>query len=239
MIEEYVDTLGRRLRAPRRAKADVMREVRHSLDDAAEAYVGAGLAPQVAARRAVVEFGTVDDLVPAYQAELTALSVRGLARRATAVAALLVAGADLMWRGAPWTGPAPPAGYQLLSGALDLLWVLCGAGAASTLAILFWRARRGRAMSPRLARTATAGLAGSLALALLAGATVLIWSLSIWRAALTWPPMVVGLLVLVGSYAWLGAALRDCLMTTVAGPRMLRPVPTAVADRREIGRPSR
>ncbi|HEX2773981.1 MAG TPA: permease prefix domain 1-containing protein [Micromonosporaceae bacterium] len=236
MIEEYVDTLGRRLRGPRRPKADLVREVRHSLDDAAEAYVDSGLDPRAAQSRAVAEFGALHDLVPAYQAELTALSVRGLARRATAVAALLVAGADLMWRGAPWTGPAPPAGYQLLAGALDLLWVICGAGAASTLAVLFWRARRGREMSARLARTATAGLAGSVALALLAGMTVLVWSLSIWRSALTWPPMVVGMLIVIGAYIWLGVALRACLVTSSPGPRTLRPAPTAVAGRPETGR---
>lgn len=237
MIEEYVDTLSRRLHGPRRQKADLVREVRHSLDDATEAYADAGLDPRDAAGRAVADFGDLDDLVPAYQAELSASSVRGLARRIAAVALLLVAGADLMWRGAPWTGPAPPAGYRQLSSALDLLWVLCGAGATATLAFLFWRARRGRAMSVLLARTATAVLGGAAALAVVAGMAVLGWALRIWQSALTWPPTLVGLLVIVAAYVWLGVALRDCLLTAGAGPRALRRVPTAVAARPETGRP--
>jgi hypothetical protein len=237
MIDAYVHALGQRLRGPHGPKADLVREVRHSLDDAAEAYVDAGLDPRAAESRAVTEFGDLDELVPAYQAELSALAVHGLARRVAAVAVLLVAGADLMWRGAPWTGPAPPAGYRLLAGALDLLWVLCAAGAAVTLAVLFWRARRSLALSERLTAMTTAGLAGFVTLALLAGMTVLVWSLTIWRSALTWPPMVVGVLIVVAAYVWLGAALRACLRTTGAGPRMLRPAPTAAAGRPETGRP--
>ncbi|HEX7745252.1 MAG TPA: hypothetical protein VF462_08340, partial [Micromonosporaceae bacterium] len=128
------------------------------------------------------------------------------------------------------TGPAPPAGYRALTASLDLLWLLCGAAAVSALALLSWRARRGRPVSVRVARAATATLAAPLDLAVVAGVTVYGWSVILWDAAVTWPPMLAGLLAVTGAYGWLGRALRTCLLTSV------RPARVAAADRRGIGR---
>jgi hypothetical protein len=226
VIDEYVEALDRSLSGPSRIKRDVVREARHSLEDAAEAYVDGGLDPRAAGVQAVADFGALAELVPAYQAELAALSVRSLARRIAAVAAVLVAGADLMWQGAPWTGPAPPGGYRTLTASLDGLWLLCGAGAVSALAFLSWRARTGRTVSMRAARTVTAALAAPLALAVTGGVTVYGWSVAIWDAAVTWPPMLAGLLAVAAGYVWLGGALRACLLTSV------RPARVAAVDRR-------
>jgi hypothetical protein len=230
VIDEYVEALDRSLSGPTPIKRDLVREARHSLEDATEAYVDGGLDPGAAGIRAVADFGALDELVPTYQAELAALSVRTLARRMAAVAAVLIAGADLMWRGAPWTGPAPPAGYRALSASLDGLWLLCGAGAVSALAFLSWRARTGRTTSVRAASTVTAALAAPLALAVVGAVTVYCWSVAIWEAAVTWPPMLAGLLAVAAAYVWLGRALRACLMTS------LRPARAAAADRRGTGR---
>jgi len=231
VIDEYVRALDRSLTGPARIKRDLVREARYSLEDAAEAYVDGGLDPRTARARAVADFGALGELAPAYQAELAALSVRTLARRIAAAAAALTGGADLMWRGAPWTGPMPPAGYQTLTATLDVLWLLCGAGAVSALVLLSWRTRAGRPMSVPAARAATALLATPLVLAVVAGAAVYGWSLSIWEAAFTWPPMLAGLLAVTGAYVWLGCALRTCVLTSV------RPARGAAADRRGTGRP--
>lgn len=214
MIDEYVRALDRSLSGPARVKRELVREARHSLEDAAEAYVEGGLDPRSANVRAVADFGRLADLAPAYQAELAALSVRRLARRIAAAAAALTAGADLMWQGAPWTGPAPPAGYPVLTAVLDLLGLVCGAGAVSVLALLYWRARRGRPVSVRLARWATGALAAPLGLTLVAGLTVYGWSVSLWQAAVTWPPMMAGLLAVTAVYVWIGRALRTSLRTS-------------------------
>lgn len=71
MIDTYLTELGAALRGPRRAKADLLAESRDGLIDAAEAYESGGLCRDDAQRQAVADFGTLEELVPAYQAELS------------------------------------------------------------------------------------------------------------------------------------------------------------------------
>src|SRR4051812_26337431 len=70
VIETYVAELGRTLRGPRRAKADLLAEARDSLVDAAGARERVGLPREEAEREAVAEFGAVPDIAPGYQTEL-------------------------------------------------------------------------------------------------------------------------------------------------------------------------
>src|SRR5207244_7286136 len=69
-VDRYVAGLGAALRGPRRVKADLLVEARDSLVDAAEAYRAEGATQAEADRQAVAEFGTLAEIVPAYQAEL-------------------------------------------------------------------------------------------------------------------------------------------------------------------------
>jgi hypothetical protein len=214
VVEERLRELAGRLRGPARLKAELIVELRHALSDAAEAYREGGLPATEAQRRAVAEFGTPAQLAPAYQAELAAGALRGLAVRALAVAVVLVVAGDLSWKGSSWSaGPPPPDGYLLLSASLNWIW-LAVAGLALAWLVLGTRlARRGRAGVPASGRLLGLGLTGALMLGSLAGAALFAWSLGLWEAALTWPPMIVGAVLVGGAYVSLGRAARTWLTT--------------------------
>ena len=213
-IEEYLHHLGRALRGPARLKHDLLTEARHSLSDSAEGYQQAGVPAAEAQRRAVAEFGSVPVLAAGYQAALAAGAVRALAVRTLLVHVLLIPATTLMWRGAPWTGPEPPARYLLLSGALDWLSVLAAALAALGFLWSIREARRPGTGSVRSARVTGWLLTGSLGLSCLCGATVYAWSVQLWDAARTWPPMLIGGLLICAAFTWLARTARSCLVTT-------------------------
>lgn len=77
LLEQHVRELGRRLHGPRRARADLLREVHDHLLDATEAGELRGLPRQQASSQAIASFGTVEQLAPAYQAVLSV----GMSRR--------------------------------------------------------------------------------------------------------------------------------------------------------------
>lgn len=139
-IDSYLTELAGRLRGPHRARADLLAEARDGLVDAAEAHEAAGAAPELAARLAVVEFGSVPEIAPAYQRVLGFAQ----ARRTALLVFLLSAAQSLMstfaWRyaGLGWTSDPGPlvhltaflfdwVGVVLKVLAL-LLLVLCGVG---------------------------------------------------------------------------------------------------------------
>nr|MDT0657995.1 permease prefix domain 1-containing protein [Micromonospora sp. DSM 115978] len=212
MIDEYVHRLDRALYGPRRLKRDLLTEARHSLIDSAEAYRCGGLPPTEAERRAVAEFGSVGQLAGVYQAELAASAARVLTGRVVGVWLLFLAGADLTWRGAPWTGPRPPSAYLLLSGSVSWLWVGSGLLAVGGHLWLRWNARRGPGAPVAGVRVVGRALATALVISGSAGIGLFTWSLLLWDQARTWPPMIVGVLVVGVAYCWLGRAVRTCLI---------------------------
>ncbi|MQY04214.1 permease prefix domain 1-containing protein [Actinomadura macrotermitis] len=90
-IEAHVAALEAVLRGPARAKARMLREARDGLADAAEALEGEGLPADQAARRAVGDFGPVDEVAPAFQQELTIVQARHTARVVVLVVPCLLA----------------------------------------------------------------------------------------------------------------------------------------------------
>ncbi|MEU5722999.1 permease prefix domain 1-containing protein [Micromonospora sp. NPDC047738] len=215
LVEERLRELAGQLHGPASLKADLLTEARHALLDAVEAYREDGLPPAEAERRAVAEFGSPAQLVPDYQAELAAGALRRLALRALAVAVLLMAGGDLTWRGSSWSdGPRPPEGYLLLSASLTAIWLLIAGLALAGLLLGVLAARYRSSRLPRLARAAGFGLTGGLALGAVAVSALFGWSVGLWNAALTWPPMIIGAaLVSVGWFA-LARAARCWLLAT-------------------------
>ncbi|MFI7607079.1 permease prefix domain 1-containing protein [Micromonospora sp. NPDC049366] len=212
LVEERLRELADRLRGPARLKSDLLTEARHGLEDAAEAYRASGLPAEEAERRAVAEFGGPAQLLPGWQAELAVGALRGLSLRVVALAALLVVAGDLTWRGASWSdGPRPPAGYLLLSSSVNVIWASALGLAVIGLLLVTWAARSGRPGPAALTRLVGGGLTVLLALGLLTGAALFGWSIGLWDAALTWPPMIGGMAVVSAGYVWVGRAARGWL----------------------------
>ena len=211
-IDERLRELESRLRGPARLRTELIREVRDALDDATEAYREAGLPARDAERRAVADFGTPAELAPAYQAELAAGALRGLSRRALVIAVLLTAGGDLTWRGSSWSGgPPPPAGYQLLAGSMNGIWLVVAGMALAALSFGAWAARRGRAATT-VGRLLGWGLTGALVVGAVAGVALFAWSVALWDAALTWPPMIIGAVLAGAAHFALFRASRSWLV---------------------------
>ena len=125
--------LERALRGPRRVKADLLREACDGLVDAAAAYQDNGIDAASAARRAVLDFGPVAVVAPAYQRELgSAQSVR-----TALLIALVLAPQDAVWDIVQGTAAATPSGtvYGAVLGLMSWLGgaALLGCVAAAAL----------------------------------------------------------------------------------------------------------
>lgn len=213
-IEQHLHLLSGQLHGPRRLKADLLTEARHGLDDAVEGHRDTGLNDAEARRRAVAEFGSVSELAGAYQVELAALTTRRMSIRIVVIWLMLLLTADLMWQGAPWDGTPPPAGYRLLSASVTWAWAAAGVTACAAYLHLIWTARRGRPGGFWTSRAVGRGLTGALMLGAGLGAGLFTWSLLLWDAARTWPPMILGMCAVALAHGWLGWTARDCLLAT-------------------------
>jgi hypothetical protein len=136
----------------------MLAETRAGLRDAAAAHRDAAAA--------VAEFGSVAEIAPAYQAELTAAQGRRTALLLVALFPALVLGWDLLWSsGVAWTGPAPAA-VRLLAGVQDVAsW-----GITALAVVLLVLTLRSRADERRLALAA--GGLGALGAVLCGGTAV-------------------------------------------------------------------
>ncbi|MDG4807830.1 permease prefix domain 1-containing protein [Micromonospora sp. WMMD1120] len=219
VVDEHLRELGARLQGPARLKSELLTEARHGLLDAVEAYREDGVPPGEAQRRAVVEFGSPAQLLPSWQAELAVGALRGLSLRMLAIAGVGVVAGDLTWRGSSWSGgPRPPAGYLLLADSVDWIWM--GALLLSVAGLLVVAASA-RSPRPGLAvaqRAVGIGLTGVVVLGMVAGCALFTWSLTLWDAALRWPPMLVGLAVAGGAYFSLTRAARNWLLAAARQP---------------------
>ncbi|WP_327032926.1 permease prefix domain 1-containing protein [Micromonospora ureilytica] len=215
LVDEHLRDLGARLQGPARLKSELLTEARHGLLDAVEAYRESGVPPTEAQRRAVAEFGSPAQLLPSWQAELAVAALRGLSLRMLAVAGVGVAAGDLTWRGASWSnGPRPPAGYLLLSNSVDWIWMSTLLLSVAGLLVVWASARAPRPGLALAQRAVGAGLTGLLALAMLTGCALFTWSLNLWDAALHWPPMIIGGVLVAGGYFSLTRAARGWLRAT-------------------------
>ncbi|MFI7550634.1 permease prefix domain 1-containing protein [Micromonospora sediminimaris] len=213
LVEEHLRQLAGRLRGPRRLRADLITEARHGLLDAAEAYRDSGLPAGEASRQAVADFGTPDQLAPAYQAELAVAALRGLSLRVVAIAAIGSIAGDLTWHGSSWSnGPRPPSGYLLLSQSVEWIWAGAFLLGLAGLVLVAATARSARPALTALARSAGVALTGTALLGAVAGAGLFSWSIVLWDAALTWPPMIIGMAVGGAAHLWLGSAARTWLL---------------------------
>ncbi|MEO3923656.1 permease prefix domain 1-containing protein [Micromonosporaceae bacterium B7E4] len=137
-IDGYLAELDRALRGPRRVKYSLLREARDSLVDATEAYSDLGLAPEVAARRAVDDFGEISRIAPGYQAELALAQGR---RTALLAFASLVAQPPI-WHLVAWQA-AEPDPLPGLAGFLDTLVSWLGMLAVVVALLATWASGTG------------------------------------------------------------------------------------------------
>ncbi|MFH8609446.1 permease prefix domain 1-containing protein [Streptomyces sp. NPDC018029] len=142
-VEEHITALAAALHGPAKAKSRLVEEMRAGLVDTAAAYVDEGADEVEAAHRAIHEFGTVDELAPACQRELTVAQARHTARTVALTAPFLVA----CWYLARTAGGGPAPGElahtpQLLAAHLAFVATLAALLAAATLAATGPLARR-------------------------------------------------------------------------------------------------
>lgn len=173
-IGEAVAELARRLPPPLRP-AGLLREVRDGLSDAAEAYRNAGFERGEAARRAVADFGPIDDAaVEAANASLT---------RLCRLTSYLISFGYLVtisgWFALSLAGPAAGA-WATHGPGLVTYWFGLLAGGAAAAGLLTVRRLRGEARSRRPAITSARIVIG-IALATSALTLVSSYLVSPWR----------------------------------------------------------
>ena len=96
-IDELFTDLDHRLRGPERVKRRMLDDARAGVVDAAHAYIRGGWDTPTAARRAVEEFGTAEEVAPLFQAELDIARWRHTAGATLLVLPILAFFANLAW----------------------------------------------------------------------------------------------------------------------------------------------
>ncbi|HWD80105.1 MAG TPA: permease prefix domain 1-containing protein, partial [Kribbella sp.] len=113
-VDDYLASLSRELRGPRRRKADLLAEARDHLTDATEAFESDGYERYDAEREAVADFGELADVVPGYRAELAISQTRRTAMML--LFALMIQ--PIVWQGGAWIWTQEPESASALN---DLL----------------------------------------------------------------------------------------------------------------------
>ncbi|MDI3417762.1 hypothetical protein [Streptomyces luteolus] len=206
-IETHVADLAAALRGPARAKSRMLAEFREGLIDAARdlSCDDTDVDRVRAARRAVREFGTVAELAPDFQRELTVAQARLTARTVMLVAPLLL----MCWyllRWWPGTGGASaPGAARVLVAHLGAVAAVTALLAAAALVATGALARR-LPMPRRLPLTvAWSGTAAAAALAV--SALTLVASSVL---ASNWPLCAAAAGVVLVFHAKIAGAARAC-----------------------------
>ncbi|RKN12465.1 permease prefix domain 1-containing protein [Streptomyces radicis] len=205
VIDEHVAALSAALHGPARAKSRLIGEIRDGLMDTAAAHAADGVPRQRAARLAVREFGTVDDLVPSCQRELTIAQARHTARTVALTSPFLVACwylAGSIDQGQAWQLPRTA---QLVAVHLAGVATFAALFAAVALAATGTLARRlptprGLPLVVAWAGTTASGAMAGAALALVTAAAL----------ATDWPLLVCAGALAAASHAAVAASARAC-----------------------------
>ncbi|MEU9294497.1 permease prefix domain 1-containing protein [Streptomyces sp. NPDC048266] len=220
LVRAYADDLAAALHGPARAKARMVEEIRGGLLDTTDAHADRGLPRRHAFRAAVREFGTVDELVPGCQRELTLAQARHTARSVALTAPVLIA----CWSLAGAHDPAPSGpvsrAAQLLAVNAAGVAIVATLLAAATLAVT--GAFAGRLPTPRrlpllVAWTGTtAGIAMAVTTLALATAAAL---------AENRPLLACAGVLAAASHAAVAASARACRRCARLSAPKSRPVP--------------
>ncbi|WP_106401003.1 permease prefix domain 1-containing protein [Actinocorallia populi] len=197
-IEARVAELSAVLHGPARLKARMLEELRGGLADAA-ADLSPGPDPD-AARRAVAEFGSVSELAPAFQRELTLAQARRTARTMALLLPLLIAGRY-------WAGSSGTAPHLLHLAAVNATALAAATALLATVFLALTGAFGRRLPTP-----------GELPLAVawtgtVAAAAVGVGALTLTAAAVlsaNWPLAAATALLALGSHARIASSARAC-----------------------------
>jgi hypothetical protein len=204
-VRRHVAELDRTLHGPGAMKRSMIAEVRDGLEDAVAGYREGGLDPQGAATAAVRDFGSVREVAPLLQEELTARQGRRTAQLLLVAFPAMLLAWDLLWTtGNGWSAP-PPAAVFVLSRAIDTLTVLITAAALVLLLVTF----QGRRLPQWI--TGLTGLVAALGVVGCFGMSVVMNLLTGHQAAemLTTQPAVVA--VSIGSVATSALVTRSAV----------------------------
>jgi hypothetical protein len=144
-IDDYVTTVGGRLRGPVRLRADMLAEIRDALEDAAEAHRDGGADDREAERRAVSEFGSASVIAAGLQDVLAVAH-----GRRTVLAMLAVLGSHFamsVWVGSTtdwrhyWGDAAPDRWYLWLAQATNIFVVVALVTSVAVVVSLGWGLR--------------------------------------------------------------------------------------------------
>ncbi|WP_326766771.1 permease prefix domain 1-containing protein [Streptomyces sp. NBC_01591] len=215
-IDAHIADLTAALHGPVRAKSRMVTELREGLIDAARDLSSGREPDHHAARQAVREFGTVAEIVPSFQRELTIAQARHTARRVMLIVPLLLVCWYMAqtWDGS--TGHRPPGPIQLLVAHLGGVAASASFLAAAALAATGALARRLPTPDQLPIMVAWTGTTAAAALAISAIALTLASVL-----ATNWPLSLLAGLVTIVFHAKIAAsarACRECASLSLAGP---------------------
>ncbi|MDA3645858.1 permease prefix domain 1-containing protein [Saccharopolyspora indica] len=197
-VEHYVADLSAALRGPARAKARMIDEIRDGLAETIAAHSDHGVPHDQAVERALREFGTVDELVPSCQQELTIAQTRVTAAKLVIVVGFLIACGHVVWTVGGWQ---LPAAAQIMIGIAGTAATLAATALAATGIMTRWMpAPEGL---PTLVGWASSTASVAMPFAALALATTS-------PLDSTWPSIALTAVVAVGSHVVLAASARTC-----------------------------
>ncbi|MDK0517596.1 permease prefix domain 1-containing protein [Streptomyces sp. ML-6] len=204
-IEDYIEALTAALHGPARIKARMIEEIRDGLMDTVTAHTREGMAHQRAAHQAVEEFGTLDELVPSCQRELTIAQARHTARAVALTAPFLVACWYLAWttdHDQPWQLPRTAQMLAVhLAGFSSVAALLAAATLAATGTLARWLP------IPHQLPLAVAWT-GTTASVVMAVATLALATASV--LATNWPLLAFAGALAAASHAVVAASARAC-----------------------------
>jgi hypothetical protein len=159
-VRAHVAELDRMLHGPGAMKRSMIAEVRGGLEDAVAGYQEGGLDPHSAATAAVRDFGSVRDVAPLLQEELTARQGRRTAQLLVVVFPAMLIAWDVLWTTGNGWSAAPPAAVSVLSRAVDILTVLIAAAALILLLVTFQGRRLPQWVTGLIGLVAALGVVG-------------------------------------------------------------------------------
>ncbi|MGW1678591.1 permease prefix domain 1-containing protein [Saccharopolyspora sp. NPDC002376] len=204
-IEQYVAELTTTLRGPARVKSRLVDEIRDGLADTIAAHSSYGVPHEQAVERALREFGTVDELAPSCQQELTIAQTRQTSTNLIIVVGFLITCGHLTWTTEGWQLPAT---VQLMAAVAATAAALAVGALATTGILTRW------VPVPQGLPTLVSWASGTASVAMPFAAVALAITAPLH---ITWPLIALSCVVAVGSHVVLALsalACRECVRRT-------------------------